>query len=126
MKIYKTTDSFKDKRGKIIDLLEKEDINAVTFITFNKGAVRGNHFHKKTVQWGFVTAGKLLIKSQKPEGRITRITIKKGDLFMSERMESHAIKALEYSEALFFTKGPRGGKEYESDTFRLKDLLIPA
>ena len=52
MKKYKTPVSFKDDRGTIIDLLEKENINAVTFIAFNKGAVRGNHFHKKTVQLG--------------------------------------------------------------------------
>jgi dTDP-4-dehydrorhamnose 3,5-epimerase-like enzyme len=116
--------SFKDERGKIIDLLEKENINAITYITFNKGAIRGNHFHKKTTQWGFVISGTLLIKSKKPEGRVTQMTIKKGDLFVDEKMESHAIKALKNSEVIFFTKGPRGGKEYESDTFHLKDLLI--
>jgi quercetin dioxygenase-like cupin family protein len=124
MKRYKLSVSFKDKRGKIIDLLEKENINAITYITFNKGAVRGNHFHKKTVQWGFVMSGKLLIKSKKSGKRVTQMIIKKGDLFVDEKMEAHAIKALQTSEVLFFTKGPRGGKEYESDTFHLKDLLI--
>jgi len=124
MKRYKLSISFKDKRGNIIDLLEKENINAITFITFNKGAIRGNHFHKKTVQWGFVTSGKLLIRSKKPRGKVTQMIIKKGDLFVDEKMESHAIKALQTSEVLFFTRGPRGGKEYESDTFHLKDLLI--
>lgn len=124
MKKFKLPISFKDKRGKIIDLLEKENINAITFITFNKGAVRGNHFHKRTTQWGFVVSGELLIRSQKPKSKVTQMTIKKGDFFVDEKGESHAIKAIQNSEVLFFTKGPRGGKEYESDTFHLKDVLI--
>ena len=46
------------------------------------------------------------------------------DLIKIETKEHHAIKALSYSEILVFTKGPRGGKEYESDTYRLKKNLI--
>ncbi len=123
---FKLTISHKDKRGKIIDLLSKEKINAVTYLSFKKGAVRGNHFHKKTVQWAFVMSGKLLIKSQKPQSRITQMTIKEGDLMVDEKNESHAILALKDSEIIVFTRGPRGGKEYESDTFRLeKPLLSP-
>ena len=40
--------AFSDHRGQIIDLLENENINAVTVITFTKGAVRANHYHKQT------------------------------------------------------------------------------
>jgi hypothetical protein len=38
-------------------------------------------------------------------------------------MEHHALVGLTKCEVLVFTKGPRGGKEYESDTFRIKDKL---
>lgn len=124
MKKINTPVSFKDKRGVIVDLLQKENINAITYITFNKGGVRGNHYHRKTIQWGYVVSGKLLIKSQKPKSKITEMTVKKGDLFLDEIKESHAIKGLKKSEVLFFTAGPRGGKEYESDTFRLENPLI--
>jgi hypothetical protein len=31
---------------------------------------------------------------------------------------------MENSEVMVFTKGPRGGKEYESDTFRLGVPLV--
>ena len=55
---------------------------------------------------------------------IKKIIGKKKDLIKIETREHHAIKALNYSEILVFTKGPRGGKEYESDTFRLKKNLI--
>ena len=46
MKKIKTKISFKDKRGYIMDLLEKKEINAITLITQKKGQVRGNHYHK--------------------------------------------------------------------------------
>ena len=38
----------KDERGIIKDLIQKKNINAITYITINKGKVRGNHYHKKT------------------------------------------------------------------------------
>ena len=47
MKKIKIKINFKDTRGIIVDLLEKKKINAITYITQNKGKVRGNHFHKK-------------------------------------------------------------------------------
>ena len=46
------------------------------------------------------------------------------DLVVTSPNEQHAIKAVKYSEYLVFTQGPRGGKEYENDTFRLKKKLI--
>ena len=50
--------------------------------------------------------------------------MKKGDLILTEKNEKHAIKALKSSEMLVFTTGPSGGKEYESDTFKLLKKLI--
>ena len=50
--------------------------------------------------------------------------LSKGNLVVTPSNESHAIKAIKYSEYLVFTKGPRGGEEYENDTFRLKEPLI--
>ena len=50
--------------------------------------------------------------------------MKKGDLVVASKNESHAFKALKNSEFLVFTQGPRGGKEYENDTFRLKNPIL--
>lgn len=115
--------NYKDKRGIISDLIEKEKINAITYITFYKNKVRANHYHKKTIQWNYIISGKVMFVS-KIKGKIKKIIGKKNDLVKIETKEHHAIKALNYSEILVFTKGPRGGKEYESDTFRLKKNLI--
>ena len=124
MNKYKLEVSFKDKRGKIVDLISGEKINAITYLSFNKNAVRGNHYHKKTIQWTYVVSGKIRVVSQKLGKGITKLIIKKGDLIVDEKNESHAMKALENSEIVVFTKGPRGGKEYEKDTYRLQKLLI--
>ncbi len=114
----------KDKRGHIVDFLEKENINAVTFILSLKGSIRGNHFHKKTFQWNYILKGKLKLFYQRKNSKIKKIVLNKGDFFLISPNESHALKALTKSEMLVFTKGPRGGKEYENDTYRLKKKLI--
>ena len=124
MKKIKTKINYKDKRGVIMDLLEKKKINAVTFITQKKDKVRGNHFHKKTIQWNYLIKGKILIVAKKKNKEVKKMIITKGDLVVTSSNESHAIKAIQYSEYLVFTQGPRGGKEYENDTFRLKKPLI--
>ena len=124
MKKIKNKINFKDSRGFIIDLLEKKNINAITFITQKKGKIRGNHFHKKTIQWNYLIKGKLELLTRKNKQKIIRTLMKEGDLVETSKNESHAIKALKNSEFLVFTQGPRGGKEYENDTFRLKNPII--
>jgi len=124
MKKIKTKINFKDERGLIIDLLEKKNINAITYITQNKGKVRGNHFHKKTIQWNYLLKGMIKIVTKKKDEKIKEMILSKGDLVVTDINESHAIKAIKNSEYLVFTQGPRGGKEYENDTFRLPMPLI--
>ena len=116
--------NFQDKRGVIIDLIEKTTINAITYITQKKNSIRGNHYHKKTIQWTYILSGKVVLVTKKNFTKINKCIMKKGDLILTEKKEQHAIKALSNSEMLIFTKGPRGGKEYESDTFKLIKKLI--
>ena len=124
MKKIKSKINFKDSRGLIIDLLEKKNINAITFITQKKGKIRGNHFHKKTIQWNYLIKGKLELLTRKNKQKIIRTLMKEGDLVETSINEAHAVKALKNSEFLVFTQGPRGGKEYENDTFRLKNPIL--
>lgn len=114
----------RDNRGLIVDLLENKRINSITFITQKKGEVRGNHFHKKTTQWNYLIKGKIELVAKKKNENLKKIILSKGDLVETEKNEKHAIKALRNSEFLVFTQGPRGGKNYERDTFRLLKPLI--
>ena len=124
MKKIKLKINHKDQRGLIIDLLEKKSINAITLITQKKGKIRGNHYHKKTTQWNYLLSGKIQIFAAKKNKKKTSIILKKGDLVVTTKNESHAIKAIINSQFLVFTQGPRGGKEYENDTYRLLKPLI--
>ena len=112
--------SFSDDRGEIIDLLENENINAITIVTFKLGAVRGNHYHKHTIQWNYVMSGRIRLLSQAPGGPVEETIMGAGDFVATTENVRHALIGLEDSSVMVFTKGPRGGKEYESDTYRLE------
>ncbi len=124
MKVIKTEINHQDERGAIIDLLENENINAITFISFTKDAVRANHYHKLTTQWNYVTKGSIKLVTQMGDEPKQEIVLTKGDLAVTVPMEKHALVGMEEAEMLVFTAGPRGGKEYESDTFRLDNPLV--
>jgi len=118
MKKVKLKPAFSDDRGTITDILDHEPVDAVTMITFNEGSVRANHYHKETIQWNYLISGKVLYRSKSEDGKIENVTMNPSDLVVSPAKEIHAIKGLEKSLLLVLTKGPRGGKDYESDTFR--------
>lgn len=116
-----------DDRGEIVDLVVNEGITAITMITFTTGAVRANHFHKQTVQWNYVVSGRIKIVTQKPGEALHEEVLKPGELAVTREHESHALEALEPSQLLVFTRGPRSGEDYELDTFRLpKPLIVPS
>ena len=116
-----------DERGEIVDLVVKEAITAVTMITFATGAVRANHFHKETVQWNYVVSGRIKIVTQLPGEAQREEVLMPGELAVTRENESHALQALEPSQLLVFTRGPRSGEDYELDTFRLpKPLITPS
>ena len=112
-----------DERGVITDLLHDETINAVTIISFTQGAVRANHYHKETYQWNYVLSGTIKIVTQLHQQAKVETILKTGDFVVTMPNESHALTALEASELLVLTKGPRGGDNYEHDTFRLDNPL---
>ena len=112
-----------DGRGVITDLLQDETINAVTIISFAKGAVRGNHYHKETYQWNYVLSGTIKIITQMHNQEKVETIMNTGDFVVTMPNESHVLMAIEKSKLLVLTKGPRGGDNYEKDTFRLSNPL---
>ncbi len=124
MDVISIKTAFSDARGEIIDLLENENVNAVTIVTFRKGAVRGNHYHNHTTQWNYVVSGRIRLVCQIPGQQKREMELRPGDFVATVPEERHALQGLEDSTVMVFTKGPRGGKEYESDTYRLEMPLI--
>ncbi len=124
MDVKKIPVAFQDHRGEIFDVLQREQIEYATIIHSRKDSVRANHYHKETYQYLYVMSGKLRAVSQMPGEEPTEAIMVANDLILSVPHERHAFEALEDTTFLVLTRGPRGGEDYEKDTFRLDVPLI--
>lgn len=124
MQVEKKPINFEDARGWIRDVLIGIDVDAITILSCTKDSVRGNHFHKESLQYTYVVSGKLLYASQKDDGPIEKVEVVEGDLTFNPAGEKHAFRALENSVILSLNKGPRKGKDYEKDTYRLEKPIL--
>lgn len=115
-------DRFEDARGVIQDILPGP-IDAVTEIFTKKGSVRGNHIHLKTTQWTYIAWGSLKVAWVEDDG-VHEKTYGPGSLITESAGIPHAWKALEDTLVLVFTRGPRSGEAYESDTKRLERPIL--
>lgn len=116
---------FADHRGVIQDLITRR-IDAITEITTKAGAVRGNHVHEKTVQYTYVVSGLMKFVAQPgctPDARTEQIC-GPGRMITEHAGVPHAWQAIEDTTVLVFTRGPRSGDAYESDTQRLEIPLL--
>lgn len=121
MKRQKRKIDFKDVRGSIMDVFVKEPYEHCVIIYSNKGAVRGNHFHKLSQQSDFMLFGKMAAYSRKQGSKkIEKVVLSQNDFTTWDKGEAHEFIALEKCAFLSFVNGPRGGDQYESDTHRLK------
>lgn len=107
-----------DARGSITDILQDTEIHHATVIESCRGAVRGNHYHLRTVQYVYLLRGRLLVRWRMPGCPVQSMELVPGDLIAHPPQERHAVEALEDSTFLVLTEGPRGGDHYESDTYR--------
>jgi quercetin dioxygenase-like cupin family protein len=123
MKIYQRKIDFKDARGTISDILDDVPVNAITIITSKKGVSRGNHFHKKSVQYTYVVSGRIKYLSRKGTGKTRSAILGPGGLAVSPAGEAHTVVALADTVFLSITHGPRHGTNYEADTYRLAEPL---
>lgn len=124
MIVKKIKNDFEDNRGAIRDILVKEKIDFVTIIFNKKNSVRGNHYHKETVQYLYVLEGSILVASKFEGKEIEKKILTEGDLLLNEPFEWHAIKSIEDSKLLILTRGLRGGEDYEADTFKIEKPIL--
>ena len=117
---------FEDERGKISDIFYKKNINHVAIIHSEPNVMRGNHYHKESTQHMLITKGSLEYW-HKPLGSTEEaeyVLLEEGDFVSTPPNEIHALNIVEDNEFIVFTEGVRGGKDYESDTFRLDENII--
>ena len=119
MNIQQIKLTFEDSRGTITDIVEQIDFNGATIISSKAGSIRGNHYHKESVQYIYVLAGKMISRSKKMGEKLTEVVVQRGDLISHEKYEAHMFEALEDTTFLVLSSGLRTGKDYEKDTFRI-------
>ena len=116
--------AFKDKRGLIFDLIEAP-VEHVGMVTFSPDAIRGNHYHKKSIQYTYMLEGRieLLTKPARGRGRRVKKTImEKGDLAVIPPGIIHTYRALTNASLIDCTSQSRRGSGYEDDTIRVETL----
>lgn len=118
--IVKIKPGQEDERGAITDIIDDVSIRHVSLISFNKGAIRANHFHKLSGQYNYLLSGKveLLIRID-ADGPICQSVLNPGDFAYIPPLVHHALVAIENSELIALTSLPRSEHGYENDTFRL-------
>jgi quercetin dioxygenase-like cupin family protein len=114
--------SFTDHRGTITDLLEGP-INCVTRIETRAGGIRGNHYHDASHQWAYVVSGTLLVATVEDDGVHERL-YRPGEISHEPPGLRHAWRAETDCTVLVFSRGPRSGEAYESDTHRLERPIL--
>ena len=116
-----------DNRGKIVDVFYNENINHVAVIDSIPNVVRGNHYHKLTTQHILITKGSLTYwyKEYNSKDNARSVELIEGDFISTPPMEIHALKiGNQGNQFIVFSSGLRGGKDYEQDTFRVKNIIV--
>lgn len=123
--------AFTDERGEIYDIFVHEPKDHGLLVTFKKGSVRGNHFHKKSVQCAFILDGEFEVcdtrvdeNGEFDKKNVKTFKVKKNCYITHPTYEGHAYTCLSNSGSMVvFSTGVRGGKYYEDDTYRLNKKL---
>lgn len=115
---------FKDVRGGITRIVDqtKFKLRAVLRITSKAGAIRSNHYHKKDHHYLYIESGKCEY-SEKPahkkNAKIETVTLRPGDLVLTNPGIIHAVRFVEDTVLYAFTTEKRKQDTYEEDTVRV-------
>lgn len=116
--------AFEDERGKIYDIVDRENIRHIGLITFTKGSVRGGHYHKEAKQITYVVSGRieLMLRDSKDAGQKKEQTIimEAGDMVTIPPMIIHSLKSIGDATILVLTDKQRSDNGYENDTHRVQ------
>ena len=113
--IFKGTNEFIDKRGKISNYELPEPVNLIGYIESKKGTVRANHFHPiqeqkcLLIKGQFISIYKNLINEK--SHKITHI-VNEGDLIVTKPNVAHAMVFTKDSIFLNLVRGEREHKNY--------------
>lgn len=127
MKKTKIKIATRDDRGNISDIFYNHPIDHVAIINSKKGAFRGDHYHKLTTQHIYMIKGSLRYyykKVSEDNNKVKSVVVHEGEMVTTGPNEVHALEILEDNKFLAFSEGKRGGKDYESDTYRVSPSIM--
>ena len=124
MKLTKIKVATSDARGCISDILYSDVIHHVAIIESKAGSLRGNHYHKETTQYIYMNRGYLRYwYSNLDGGDIKSILVEEGALVETPPNDVHALECPVDRTFTVFSRGIRGGQDYEADTYRERTIL---
>ena len=92
--IIRLTPIHRDSRGSIWDIVDAK-FRHMTIVISKRGAVRGNHYHKRTTQHTYVVSGKALWYTQERRPKPGPIRVKRveaGDLIITPPWQAHSMR----------------------------------
>ena len=89
-------------------------------INSKKGVLRGDHYHKKSIQYSYILSGKfeVLIADSKTPDKVEKIILNAGELIKINPFVVHTFKALENSDMIDMISQSREGGNYEEDVVK--------
>ncbi len=110
-----------DERGEITDLIN-EKLNHVGLITSKKDSIRGNHYHKLSIQYNYILSGKIEVTLAKVENpsETEKVILGPGEFISIQPKIIHKVKAIEDCVFLDFISESRAGTGFEDDVVRIK------
>lgn len=119
MKYFRSEDH-RDERGVILNATPMNPtIKNVMYITGKKGAVRGNHVHKKDTHYCLVVSGHIKFQWIEPgDNTLYTKELYEGDIVLSEVGEKHRFIFETDGAFIAMATEPRTQESYEQDTIR--------
>ncbi len=97
MKLLEPEFKHEDGRRSLTQLFTAP-INQVNFYNAKKGAILGDHFHKETIEYFYVTKGTLLYNNER--------VINRGTTFVVEPQENHTLECMTDVHLMTFLTKP--------------------
>lgn len=110
---------YSDTRGVITDLVN-EKLNHVGLISTNIGKIRGNHYHKRSIQYSYILSGKfeVLVAAVDDLKKVEKVILNSGEIIIIQPKIVHSFKAIENSIMIDMISESRASDGYESDVIK--------
>ena len=111
MKKIASSLTYQDARGSIETIFGGQSWKEVNKFVSEKGAIRGNHYHKDTMELLFILSGKIKITIKNVHTQhIQQVMLCENEGMLIEPFELHTVEVLEKTEWLGLLS-----KEYDKD-----------